>query len=151
MCDQDDFSEHGSGSIDGSKAGEILRFLATVGNTECLRAGMEAVVEADVDSVVRMLTGTSGDSSGGRVRIKITFKKGVITVWSGVSVVVVSAGFLFCCDVVIIFPVLVVTLSSRYSILHRRTGPVTIANRPEHVISSAHNVTWMLKAGTATM
>lgn len=66
-CLQDDVSEeHKNGTVDGFKAGEILRSLATLGNTDCVKAGMEAI-EADADAVVRMLTGGSGVSSGGRV------------------------------------------------------------------------------------
>lgn len=54
--------------MDASKAGEILRSLVALSNTECMKAGMEAVIEADADAVVRMLTGSSGVSSGVRVR-----------------------------------------------------------------------------------
>lgn len=66
---QDGLSEeHKHGTVDGLKAGEILRSLAALGNTGCVKAGMEAAIEADADAVVRMLTGSSGVSSGGRVR-----------------------------------------------------------------------------------
>lgn len=59
--------EHKNGTVDGSKAGEILRSLVTLGNTECVKAETEAIIEADADAGVRMLTGSSGASSGGRV------------------------------------------------------------------------------------
>lgn len=66
---QDDVSEeYKKGTVDGLKAGDILRSLATLGNTECVKAGTEAVIEADADAVVQMLTGSTGVSSGGRVR-----------------------------------------------------------------------------------
>lgn len=65
---QDDISEeHKKGTVDGSKAGEIFRSLVVLSNTESVKAGMEAVIEADADAVVRMLTGSSGVSSGARV------------------------------------------------------------------------------------
>lgn len=53
--------------VDGARAGEILRSLAIVGKTTCLKAGVEDVTDADAAAIVRMLVGNSG-SSAGRVR-----------------------------------------------------------------------------------
>lgn len=55
--------------MDGARAAETLRSLTTLGKTECLRAGLETVVEADAAAVVRMLSGNSG-ATGGRVGFK---------------------------------------------------------------------------------
>lgn len=81
--------------MDGKKAGEILRSLATLGSTACVKAGMGGVIEADADAVVRMLTGGSGASSGGRVNIERGRKTAdviVLLVSSSFSVVSFVAG-----------------------------------------------------------
>eukprot|EP00903_Cladosiphon_okamuranus_P013503 g12576.t1 len=86
---QDDApEEHRNGTVDGSKAGEILRSLATLGKTECLRAGTEAIIEADADAVVRMLMGSSGASCGGRgKRVDVKALEELLRFWVAFSVV----------------------------------------------------------------
>ncbi|CAM9254386.1 unnamed protein product, partial [Hapterophycus canaliculatus] len=94
MCKQvnvHDFSavEHAGSTVDGARAGEILRSLAAVGNTTHLRAGVEAITDADAAAVVRMLTGSSG-SSGARgrgERVDLVALEEFLRFWVAFSVV----------------------------------------------------------------
>ncbi|CAM9135119.1 unnamed protein product [Pylaiella littoralis] len=88
---QDEESErHGSrGVVDGARAREVLRSLATVGKTERLMAGINAVTDADADAVVRMLTGGSGSCSPGgrRDRVDLEALEELMRSWVAFSVV----------------------------------------------------------------
>ncbi|CAM9503238.1 unnamed protein product [Ectocarpus sp. 12 AP-2014] len=85
---QDDSSGgHTDGTVDGARAGEILRSLTTLGKTECLRAGLEAVVEADAAAVVRMLSGNSGATGGRRERVDVEALEELLRFWVAFSVV----------------------------------------------------------------
>ncbi|CAM9140632.1 unnamed protein product [Ectocarpus fasciculatus] len=83
---QDDSWEHTDGTVDGARAGEMLRSLTTLGKTECLRAGLETVVEADAAAVVRMLSGNSG-AGGRRERVDAEALEELLRFWVAFSVV----------------------------------------------------------------
>lgn len=56
--------EHAGSTVDGARASEMLRALAAVGETTCLKEGVAAITDTDATAVVRMLTGSSGSSEG---------------------------------------------------------------------------------------
>eukprot|EP00904_Undaria_pinnatifida_P005950 jgi/Undpi1/2485/HiC_scaffold_13.g05864.m1 len=83
--------EGDASTVDGVTAGEVLRSLTVLGDTEvCVRPGTEASTDADVAATVRMLTGGAENSGIGDEKanlVKLDVLKEFLRFWVAFSVV----------------------------------------------------------------